>query len=59
VYLMHNRSGAADCDVDRYLVVANIRARLAVSKQTTCRLNMETFNLNEITEVEGKGQYKI
>jgi hypothetical protein len=32
---------AADCDTDHYLVVAKVRERLAVSKQTTHRVHME------------------
>jgi hypothetical protein len=36
---------AADCDTDHYLLVAIIRERLAVSKQTTHRVRVERFNL--------------
>jgi endonuclease/exonuclease/phosphatase family metal-dependent hydrolase len=32
---------AADCDTDHYLVVAKVRERLAMSKQTTHRVQME------------------
>jgi hypothetical protein len=46
----------ADCDADNYLVVANIRERLAVSKQTTQKFDMERFNLKKLDEVEGKEQ---
>jgi hypothetical protein len=45
---------AADCDIDHYLVVAKIRERLAVSKQTTHTVYMEKLN-----EVEGKEQYRV
>jgi hypothetical protein len=49
---------AADCDTDHYLVVAKVRDRLAVSKQTTHRVHMERFNLWKLNEVEGKeGRY--
>ncbi|PNF32224.1 hypothetical protein B7P43_G18020 [Cryptotermes secundus] len=48
---------AADCDTDHYLVVAKVRERLAVSKQTTHRVHMERFNLKKLNEVEGKEQY--
>jgi hypothetical protein len=34
---------AADCDNDHYLVVAKIRERLAVSKQTTQKVHMGRF----------------
>jgi hypothetical protein len=45
---------AADCDTDHYLVVAEVRERLAVSKQTTHRVHMERFYLKKLSEVEGK-----
>ncbi|PNF43544.1 hypothetical protein B7P43_G03931 [Cryptotermes secundus] len=50
---------AADCDTDHYLVVAKVRERLAVSKQTTRRVHMESFNLKKLNEVEGKEQYCV
>jgi hypothetical protein len=43
---------AADCDTDHYLVVAKVRERLAVSKQTTHRIQMERFNLKKLKGVE-------
>ncbi|PNF33796.1 hypothetical protein B7P43_G10228 [Cryptotermes secundus] len=50
---------AADCDTDHYLVVAKVRERLAVSKQTTHRVHMGRFNLKILNEVEGKEQYCV
>ncbi|PNF42937.1 hypothetical protein B7P43_G11837, partial [Cryptotermes secundus] len=50
---------AADCDTDHYLVVAKVRERLAVSKQTMHRIYMERFNLKKLNEVEGKEQYCV
>jgi hypothetical protein len=47
---------AADCDTDHYLLVANVRERLEVSKQTAHRIHMERFNLKKLNEVEGKEQ---
>jgi hypothetical protein len=44
---------------DPYLVVATVRKRLAVSKQTTHRVRMEGFNLKKLNEVEGKEQYRV
>jgi hypothetical protein len=38
---------ATDCDTDHYLVVAKVRERLAVSKQTMHRFHMETFGLKK------------
>jgi hypothetical protein len=43
---------AADHDTDHYLVVAKVRERLAVSKQTTHRIHMERINLKQLNEVE-------
>jgi hypothetical protein len=58
--ILHVRSfRAADCDSDHYLVVANVREKLAVSKQTTHRVHMEKFNFNKIKEVELKEQYRV
>jgi hypothetical protein len=45
---------APDCDTDHYLVVAKVRKKLAVSKQTTLRVHTERFNLKKLNEVEGK-----
>jgi hypothetical protein len=50
---------AADCDTNQYLVVAKVRERLAVSKQTQNRFHMERFNLKKLNEVEGKEQYCV
>jgi hypothetical protein len=41
---------------DHYLVVAKVRERLAVSKQTTHRVHMERFDLKKLNEVEGLEQ---
>jgi hypothetical protein len=41
---------AADSDTDHYVVVAKVRERLAVSKQTIQRFHMERFNLNKLNE---------
>jgi hypothetical protein len=40
-------------------VVAKIKERLAVSKQTTQRVHMERFKLKKLNEVETKEQYLI
>jgi hypothetical protein len=42
---------AVDCDIGHYLVLAKIRERLAVSKQTTCRFHMERFSLKILNKV--------
>jgi hypothetical protein len=40
-------------------VVAKVRERLAVSKQTTHRVHMERFNLKKLNEVESKEQDRV
>jgi hypothetical protein len=48
---------AQDCDTDHYPVVAKVRERLAVSKQTTHTVHMERSILKKLNEVEGKEHY--
>jgi hypothetical protein len=50
---------AADYDTDNYLMVAKVRERLAVSKQTMHRVNMERFSLKKLNKVKGKEQYHV
>jgi hypothetical protein len=40
-------------------VVAKVRTRLAVSKQTARRVHMEMFSLKKWNGVEGKEQYHV
>jgi hypothetical protein len=44
---------------DHYLVVANVRERLAVSKRMVKKKDMEKFNLKQLNEEEVKEQYQI
>jgi hypothetical protein len=39
-----------NCDTDHYLVVAKVRGRLAVIKQTKHRFHMERFSLKKLNE---------
>jgi hypothetical protein len=48
---------ATACDTAHYLVVAQVRERLAASKQTTYRFHMKRFSLKKLNEV--KEQYRI
>jgi hypothetical protein len=50
---------AADCDTDHYLMVAKIRKRLVVCKQTPQRAHVERLSLKKLNEVEGKEQYRV
>jgi hypothetical protein len=49
----------ADCDTDHYQMVAKVRDRLAMSKQTWHRVHMGRFYLKKLNEVEGKVQYRV
>jgi hypothetical protein len=49
----------ADCDTDHYLVVAKVRERLAVNKQSSHRFHTERFNLKKLNEVVGEEQYLV
>jgi hypothetical protein len=49
----------ADCDSDHYLVVAEVRERLAVSKRMIKKMNVERFNLKQLNEDEVKEQYQV
>jgi hypothetical protein len=40
----------ADCDTDRYLVVAKVRDRLAVSKRAARKVDTERFNVKKLNE---------
>jgi endonuclease/exonuclease/phosphatase family metal-dependent hydrolase len=50
---------AADCDSDRYLVVAKVRERLAVNKQRSQRFDTERFNVKKLNDVEDKEQFRV
>jgi hypothetical protein len=50
---------AADCDIGHYLVVAEVKERLAVNKQSSQRFHMEGFNLKKINEAENKERYGV
>jgi hypothetical protein len=45
---------AADCDADRYPVVAKVRERLTANKQRSHRFHTERFSLKRLMEEEGK-----
>jgi hypothetical protein len=49
----------ADCDSDHYLVVSNVRERLAVSKRIVKKMHMERFNLKQLNEEEIKEEYQV
>jgi hypothetical protein len=49
----------ADCDTDHYLVVAKVRAKLAVIKQAAQKFDAESFNLKKLSKLEVRKQYQI
>ena len=55
---MRNFRGA-NCDTDHYLVIAKVRARLAVGKQAVQRFDRQRFNLRKLNEPEIREQYQI
>jgi hypothetical protein len=50
---------AADRDSDHYLVVENVKERLAINKQNSHRFHIERINLKKLNEVEGKEQLRV
>jgi hypothetical protein len=40
-------------------MMAKVRDRLAMSKQTTHRVHMERFSLKKLNKAEGKEQYHV
>jgi hypothetical protein len=54
VYLMSDLSMERDCDTSQYLVVEELRDRLAVSKQGMQEFDMERHKLKKLKEAEGK-----
>jgi hypothetical protein len=59
VYSISELSGELSVITDHCLVLAKIRDRLAVSKQTTHKFHMEKQNLKKLNVVEGKEQYRV
>jgi hypothetical protein len=51
--------GGADCYSDPYLVVANVRERLAVSKRAAQKVDTERFNVKKLNEGDVKEQYQV
>jgi len=49
----------ADRDTDHYLVVVKVKERLAVSKQTEEKFDVERFNLRKLSELQVRKQYQI
>jgi hypothetical protein len=46
----------ADCDTDHSLVMAKVREKLAVSKRTMQKIDIERFSLKKLNEAESKQQ---
>jgi hypothetical protein len=48
-----------DCDIDHYVVVTEVRERLAVSKQAAQKFDVERFSFRKLNELEVRTQYQI
>jgi hypothetical protein len=46
-----------DCDTNQYLVVAEVRVRLAVNKQRSRKFLTQMFNLKKLNDLKGKEKY--
>jgi len=49
----------ADCDTHHYLVVAKVSERLAVSKQTAQKCDVDRLNLRKLSDLEVRKEYQI
>jgi len=52
----------ADCDTDHYAVVAKVKERLTVNKQTAQKFDGERFNLRKVNWLcvrEGRGVHRV
>jgi hypothetical protein len=47
------------CDTDRYLVVAKVRERLAVSKRAARKVDTERFNVKKLNNGDVREQYQV
>jgi hypothetical protein len=57
--ILIDRRCGADCDVDHYMVVAKVRVRLGVSKQTAHMFHVKGFTLKKLNEAESNDQYQV
>jgi hypothetical protein len=49
----------AECDTDHYLVVAKLRERISVSKQTRQKFDCKRLDLKNLSDIEVKEKYKM
>ena len=49
----------ADCDTDHSVVVAKVRERMEVSRQSAQEFQVERFNLSKLSELEVRKHYQI
>ena len=45
-----------DCNTDHYLVVAKVRRRFAVNKQTPLKFDVERFNIMKLRKLQDRKQ---
>jgi hypothetical protein len=49
----------SDCDTKHYLVVAELRERISVSKRTRKKFHLERFDLKKFNNIEDKENYQV
>jgi hypothetical protein len=49
----------AECDTDRYLVVAKLRERISVSKRARLNFDLERFDLKKLDDAKVKDKYQV
>jgi hypothetical protein len=49
----------ADCDTDRYLLIAKVRERLSARTQAAQKTDVERFNLKKLSDMEVTKKYQI
>jgi hypothetical protein len=55
---VHSFRGA-DCGTDHYLVVAELRVRISVSKRARQNFDLERFDLKKLNDLEVKEKYQV
>jgi hypothetical protein len=49
----------ADCDTDKYLVMAKLRERTSVSKRSRQKFDLARFDLKKLDDIEVKKKYQV
>jgi hypothetical protein len=49
----------ADCDTDHFLVVANLRERISVSKRVRQNFDLERFDQRKLDDIDVREKYQV